>query len=101
MKTRQYAVRAAALATLAGLPAAALGQQVFTTYTGPSGGAWMSPGNWNHGVPDVPGDVPLVPGGSYVVLNGVVTVDKIGISPGGTIGVANGSLLGIRTQIDA
>jgi hypothetical protein len=100
MKTRQYAVRAAALATLAGLPAAVMGQQVFTTYTGPSGGSWMSAFNWNHGVPDVPGDVPLIPGGSYVVLSGNVTVDKIGISPGGTIGVGNGSMLGIRTQID-
>lgn len=80
---------------------AAQGQQTFFTWTGPGGGAWSAPGNWNPvGVPDVAGDVALIPGGASPMLNIGITIDKFGMGLGSSLTVNNGASLGVRGQTD-
>jgi hypothetical protein len=89
----------AALAAAAGAAVPVQAQQTFSSYVGPDFGLWSVPGNWNNMlVPDVPGDVALVPGPRIVNLNTAVTLDKYGV--GGVLRVLNGQFLGVRTQTD-
>ena len=103
--TRPFAPRlcaAALLACTAGLACPAAAQQSFIDYTGPDGGFWNAPGNWEafNDPGDAAGEVPMIQGGFGVLLNMHATVDKIGLDPGAQITVLNNNLLGVRTMND-
>ncbi|MBL8758590.1 MAG: hypothetical protein JNK35_09190 [Phycisphaerae bacterium] len=101
MKARRSTLSVVAAAGTMLAAGTALGQQTFFTWTGPAGGAWSAAGNWNPiGVPDVAGDVALIPGGTSPILTIGINIDKFGMGLGSTLTVNNGASLGVRGQND-
>lgn len=80
---------------------AAPAQQIVSRWVGPANGAWSTPDNWhNLDVPNIPGDVALIPNGTSPVLNISVTLDKFGIEPGATLQHANNVTMTVLAQTD-
>ncbi len=79
--------------------------QTFFSYSGPDFGNWNAAGHWTPiGVPDVAGDVPLIPGGKTVRFGTAapqqITIDKMQIDHGGQVEMLNDYDLTLRTQTD-
>ncbi len=87
--------------TLFTLAAPASAQQIFSSWVGPVNGLWNSPANWNNlDIPNVAGDVAIIPGGATPILNIAATLDKFGIGPGATLQHSNNVSMTIRAQTD-
>ncbi len=81
--------------------ASAPAQQILSRWVGPANGFWSAPGNWhNLDVPNIPGDVALIPNGTSPVLNISVTLDKFGIEPGAILQHSNNVTMTVLAQTD-